>query len=105
MATDDGHFPSHEETSVPLYSVPLKESTAVSFNSNRPSSPVDEFSFQSTQPDSSEVYSGSIDNATSHDDVESNNPYLSKIFNRKRFEWLLEVDDSGDDDDMNKPLL
>lgn len=99
MATDrESQFLS-QETSVPLYPVPSKETTAVSFDSN----PGDEFSFRSTSPDSSEDYSGSIDNTITN--TESNNPYLSNIFNRKRFEWLLEVDDTGDDDDMNKPLL
>lgn len=104
MATDS-QFAS-QETSVPLYSVPSKESTSISFNSNQPSSPLDEFSFRNTTPDSTEEYSGSIENAQSNQpsNVESN-PHLSNLFSKKRFEWLLEVDDAGEDEDMNKPLL
>ena len=96
-----------QETSVPLYSVSSQQNTVDSYNSNRPVQ--DEFMFRSSSPDSSVDYSGSIDNsqpgALSSSDDKSNAYNLGSIFNKKKFAWLLEVDDTGDDEDMDKPLL
>ena len=105
------------ETSVPLYPVSSPgDTTTHSYNSNRPSSPMGEFSFHSQSPDTTQDFAGSIDGGGKNSSVninsssmefgsETNGYNLSKLFNRKRFEWLLEVDDTGDDDDMDKPLL
>jgi hypothetical protein len=93
-----------QETSVPLYSVSSQQNTADSYNSNRPVQ--DEFMFRSSSPDSSADYFGSIDNSQSNAGGDSNsNAYnLGSIFTRKKFAWLLEIDDTGDDD-VDKPLL
>ena len=96
-----------QETSVPLYSVSSEQSRADSYNSNRPMQ--DEFLFRSSSPDTSADYSGSIDvnsQQSAGGDSNSNAYNLGSIFNKKKFAWLLEVDDTGDDDDdMDKPLL
>lgn len=95
-----------QETSVPLYPVSSQQSTTDSYNSNRPVQ--DEFSFRGPSPDTE--YSGTIDvnsqQNAGQDDSNSNAYNLGSIFNKKKFAWLLEVDDTGDDDDdMDKPLL
>ena len=96
-----------QETSVPLYSVSSEQNTRDSYNSNRPVQ--DEFMFRSSSPDSSVDYTGSIDNSQPNggggESGDSNAYNLGSIFNKKKFAWLLEVDDTGDDDDMGKPLL
>lgn len=100
MATEN------QETSVPLYSVSSQQNTADSHNSNRPLQ--DEFMFRSSSPDFNVDYSGSIETSqpSATDSDSASNAYnLGSIFNKKKFAWLLEVDDTGDDDDMDKPLL
>ncbi|XP_028398851.1 protein YIPF4-like [Dendronephthya gigantea] len=96
-----------QETSVPLYSVSSQQNTADSYNSNRPLQ--DEFTFRSSSPDFNVDYSGSIETNqqpnAADSDAGSNAYNLGSIFNKKKFAWLLEVDDTGDDDDMDKPLL
>lgn len=96
-----------QETSVRLYSVSPQTNTENSYNSNRPVE--DAFMFRSQSPDASVDYSGSIDvnqaNATL-DDSKSYAYNLGSIFNKKKFAWLLEVEDEGNNDtDMEKPLL
>lgn len=95
------------ETSVPLYSVSSQQNSEDSYNSNRPTSVQDEFMFRSSSPESNAEYSGNIDTSrpSGIDDANSNAYNLSSIFNKKKFAWLLEVDDGGDDEDMDKPLL
>ena len=92
-----------QETSVPLYPVSSQQNITDSYNSNRPVQ--DEFAFRSSSPDLSVDYSGSIDNSQLNSDATSNAYNLGNLFNKKKFAWLLEVDDTGDDDDMDKPLL
>jgi hypothetical protein len=92
-----------QETSVPLYPVSSHQNTTDSYNSNRPVQ--DEFTFRSSSPDLSADYSGSIDTSQPNSDGNSNAYTLGSFFNKKKFAWLLEVDDTGDDDDMDKPLL
>ena len=92
-----------QETSVSLYPVSSQQNITDSYNSNRPVE--DEFAFRSSSPDLSVDYSGSIDNSQLNSDANSTAYNLGNIFNKKKFAWLLEVDDTGDDDDMDKPLL
>lgn len=71
----------------------------------------DEFAFTSPVPQDSSVYTGSIEMQDSElgdgkKDGQSEGPssIYSQILSRKGFEWLLEVDDT-EDNDFNKPLL
>ena len=76
---------------------------------------VDEFSFGPPMSQDSSMYTGSIE--AQEEFMESGRkdesgegpryrfPFYSQIFNKKNYDWLLEVDESGDDDDFKKPLL
>lgn len=77
---------------------------------------INEFSFGPPMSQDASMYSGSIEQQEefmeSGRKVDESNggpryrfPFYSQIFNRKNYDWLLEVDQSGDDDDFNKPLL
>lgn len=92
-----------EGTSVQLYSVSSEPNNIDSLNSNRPLE--DEFMFRSSSPDSNVDYSGNMAPPSGVKVDDSNAYNLGQIFNKKRFAWLLEVDDTGDDLDMEKPLL
>lgn len=72
----------------------------------------DEFSFTSPNSQDSTLYSGSIEAQGTKVEGGQNeiqnegrsSSIYSQILSRKGFEWLLEVDES-DDNDFNKPLL
>ena len=75
---------------------------------------MDEFSFGPPISQESSMYSGSIEAQeefmeTDRKGEQNGSPYRipfsSQIFNRKNYDWLLEVDESGDDEDFKKPLL
>ncbi|XP_068681699.1 protein YIPF4-like [Montipora foliosa] len=98
-------------TSVPLYS----PSSEPIINNMETENPVDEFSFGPPMSQDSSMYTGSIE--AQEEFMESGRkdesgegpryrfPFYSQIFNKKNYDWLLEVDESGDDDDFKKPLL
>ena len=98
-------------TSVPLYSA----STDPLMDNMEADNPVDEFSFGPPMSQDSSMYTGSIEAQEefmeSGQKDETNGgpryrfPFYSQIFNRKNYDWLLEVDESGDDEDFKKPLL
>lgn len=71
----------------------------------------DEFAFSSPNTQDSDLYTGSIETqngAAEAGEKEAQNEapssIYSQILSRKGYEWLLEVDES-DDEDFNKPLL
>lgn len=98
-------------TSVPLYS----PSSQPDLENMEADTNMDEFSFGPPMSQDSSMYSGSIEQQEefmeSGKKEESSGapryrfPFYSQIFNKKNYDWLLEVDESGDDDDFKKPLL
>lgn len=71
----------------------------------------DEFAFTSPTTQDASLYSGAIEteksgaeNVEKEDQNGGSSSIYSQILSRKGYEWLLEVDES-DDDDFNKPLL
>ena len=95
-------------TSVPLYSPSSQPPLDMEVDP-----PVDEFSFGPPMSQDASMYSGSIEaqeefmESGRKDDASGGPryrfPFYSQIFNKKNYDWLLEVDESGDD--FNKPLL
>ena len=99
-------------TSVPLYS-PSSQPTMENVEADPQ---IDEFTFGPPMSQDSSMYSGSIEaqeefmeSGRKEDDSNGSPryrfPFSSQIFNRKNYEWLLEVDETGDDEDFKKPLL
>lgn len=99
-------------TSVPLFS----PSSQPDLENMEADNQINEFSFGPPMSQDTSMYSGSIEQQEefmeSGRKVDESNggpryrfPFYSQIFNRKNYDWLLEVDQSGDDDDFNKPLL
>jgi hypothetical protein len=71
----------------------------------------DEFAFTSPGPQDSSEYTGSIEmpdselgNGKKDEQSDATSSIYSQVLSRKGFEWLLEVDET-DDNDFNKPLL
>ncbi|CAH3030941.1 unnamed protein product [Porites evermanni] len=95
-------------TSVPLYSSSSQPPLDMEVDP-----PVDEFSFGPPMSQDASMYSGSIEaqeefmESGRKDDASGGPryrfPFYSQIFNKKNYDWLLEVDESSDD--FNKPLL
>jgi len=90
-------------------SVPLHHPTSNADNSYE--TYPDEFAFTSPNTQDSSLYTGAIETQNSTAENSEKEPQnggtssiYSQILSRKGFEWLLEVDES-DDDDFNKPLL
>lgn len=76
--------------------------------------PVDEFSFGPPLSQDASMYTGSIEaqeefmESDQKGELNGGPRYrfpFSQIFNKKSYDWLLEVDESGDDEDFRKPLL
>lgn len=76
--------------------------------------PVDEFSFGPPLSQDASMYTGSIEaqeefmESDQKGELNGSPRYrfpFSQIFNKKSYDWLLEVDESGDDEDFRKPLL
>lgn len=99
-------------TSVPLFS----PSSQPDLENMEADNQINEFSFGPPMSQDASMYSGSIEQQEefmeSGRKVDESNggpryrfPFYSQIFNKKNYDWLLEVDQSGDDDDFNKPLL
>lgn len=99
-------------TSVPLFS----PSSQPDLENMEADNQMNEFSFGPPMSQDASMYSGSIEQQEefmeSGRKVDESNggpryrfPFYSQIFNKKNYDWLLEVDQSGDDDDFNKPLL
>lgn len=99
-------------TSVPLYS----PSSQPPMENTEADPQMDEFTFGPPMSQDSSMYSGSIEAQeefmeSDRKEDDSNGspryrfPFSSQIFNRKNYEWLLEVDETGDDEDFKKPLL
>ena len=96
-------------TSVPLYHPETSSSQDFQGDAN----PMEEFSFAAPINDDSSVYTGSIEpresfmesGKTTENVNDAQSSIYSQIFSRKGYEWLLEVDEGDDDDDMKKPLL
>lgn len=96
-------------TSVPLYHPESPNSQELQQDAN----PIDEFSFTAPIHNDSNLYSGSIDareslmerGQTAENGIDAQSSIYSEIFSKKRYEWLLEVDEADDDEDMKKPLL
>lgn len=98
-------------TSVPLYS----PSSQPILENMEGDPPVDEFSFGPPMSQDSSMYSGSIEAQEEFMESERKDdsngspryrfPFYSQIFNKKNYDWLLEVDETGDDEDFKKPLL
>lgn len=98
-------------TSVPLYS----PSSQPDLENMEADNQMNEFSFGPPMSQDASMYSGSIEQQEefmeSGRKVDESNggpryrfPFYSQIFNKKNYDWLLEVDQSSDDD-FNKPLL
>lgn len=97
-------------TSVPLYS----PSSEPIMDNMETENPVDEFSFGPPLSQDSSMYTGSIEaqeefmESDQKGELNGGPRYrfpFSQIFNKKSYDWLLEVDESGDDEDFRKPLL
>ena len=72
---------------------------------------MEEFSFAPPSTPDSDLFAGSIETGEEYMESspkgsgENGSALYSHFFSKKNFQWLLEVDESGDDDEFKKPLL
>lgn len=90
-------------------SVPLGPPSEAHFSDPERPAQMEEFSFAAPATPNSDLYAGSIETGEEYMETEkgqhAGSPFYSQFFSKKGYEWLLEVDESGDDEEFRKPLL